>query len=220
MDGDDRSAEDVLRWAFDRFGTERLALVTSFSVDGSVLIDLAHRVNPAVRVITVDTGRMPPEYSEIAEAFRQRYDLRLEVRTPDSDRVAAMVAAHGPDLFYESLTNRLLCCGVRKVYPLQEALKGLDAWITGLRRDQWATRANLRQVEIDVDHGGITKISPLAGWTEEKVWAYVRENGVPVHPLYARGFSSISCAPCTRPVPEGQHPRHGRWWWEAREDPS
>ena len=109
-----------------------------------------------------------------------------------------MVDAHGPNLFYESVELRLLCCHVRKVQPLTRHLAGLDAWITGLRRDQWATRTNIRKIEIDHDHGAIVKLNPLADWTEEEVWDYVREHDVPYHPLYDRGYTSIGCAPCTR----------------------
>jgi phosphoadenosine phosphosulfate reductase len=125
-----------------------------------------------------------------------------------------MAKKHGVNLFYESVPLRLTCCHIRKVLPLNRALRDLDAWVTGLRREQWATRANIRKIEVDHDHGGLIKVSPLADWTEEEVWDYIKENGVPYHPLYDKGFTSISCAPCTRPVPEGMDPRSGRWWWE------
>jgi phosphoadenylyl-sulfate reductase (thioredoxin) len=101
------------------------------------------------------------------------------------------------------------------VLPLQRYLHGLDAWITGLRRDQWATRTNIRKVEIDHDHGAIVKLNPLAEWTEDEVWEYVRERGVPHHPLYDRGYTSIGCAPCTRATAAGEDKRAGRWWWES-----
>ena len=103
---------------------------------------------------------------------------------------------------------------MRKVQPLTRALAGLEAWITGLRRDQWASRSDIRKIEIDHDHGGL-KLNPLAEWTEEEVWDYLRENDVPVHPLYAKGYTSIGCAPCTRPVAPGEPVRAGRWWWES-----
>jgi phosphoadenosine phosphosulfate reductase len=126
-----------------------------------------------------------------------------------------MVARKGPNLFYESVENRLLCCNVRKVQPLTRHLATLDAWITGLRRDQWATRTNIRKVEIDHDHGAIVKLNPLAEWTEGEVWAYIRERDLPTHPLYAKGYTSIGCAPCTRAVAPGEASRAGRWWWET-----
>jgi thioredoxin-dependent adenylylsulfate APS reductase len=211
---EDREPEDVLEWALNHFGEDRFGVITSFQADGVAIMDMAWRLNPKVRIITVDTGRMPEEYYQIIDAFRQRYGMQIEVLFPEAKSVESMVRKNGVNLFYDSVPNRLMCCNVRKVQPLNRALKGLDAWATGLRRDQWATRANIKKIEIDHDHGGIIKISPLADWTEEDVWQYIRENDVPTHPLYAKGFTSISCAPCTRPVPEGAHPRSGRWWWE------
>lgn len=211
---DDQEPEDVIEWAFNTFGEERFAIVTSFQADGVVLMDMAHKINPRVRVITVDTGRMPSEYYEIVDAFRQRYGMRIEVFFPETQGVENMVRRHGVNLFYDSVPNRLLCCQVRKVLPLNRALKTLDCWGTGLRRDQWATRANIKKIEIDHDHGGIIKLSPLADWTEEMVWDYIKQEDVPVHPLYSKGYTSISCAPCTRPIAPGAHPRSGRWWWE------
>jgi phosphoadenosine phosphosulfate reductase len=104
---------------------------------------------------------------------------------------------------------------VRKVIPLTRHLAGLDAWVTGLRRDQWASRSDIRKVEIDHDHGAIVKLNPLAEWTEDEVWDYVRDRDVPYHPLYDRGYTSIGCAPCTRPVQAGEPTRAGRWWWES-----
>ena len=126
-----------------------------------------------------------------------------------------MVSRKGLDLMKESVENRLLCCNVRKVQPLTKHLDGLDAWVTGLRRDQWATRTNIRKVEIDHDHGAIVKLNPLAEWTKREVWAYLGENDVPVHGLYAQGYTSIGCAPCTRAIGEGEDDRAGRWWWET-----
>ncbi len=126
-----------------------------------------------------------------------------------------MVGKHGVDLFKTSVDLRLLCCNLRKVRPLTKHLHSLDAWVTGLRRDQWASRTNIRKVEIDHDHGAIVKLNPLAEWTEEEVWDYVRERDVPYHSLYDRGFTSIGCAPCTRAIAPGEASRAGRWWWES-----
>ena len=118
-----------------------------------------------------------------------------------------MVARNGEDLFRDSVENRLICCNVRKVRPLTRHLATLDAWVTGLRRDQWASRSDIRKVEIDHDHGAIVKLNPLAEWTEEEVWDYVRERDVPYNALYDQGYSSIGCAPCTNPGSG----REGRW---------
>ena len=126
-----------------------------------------------------------------------------------------MVGKHGVDLFKTSVDLRLLCCNLRKVRPLTKHLHSLDAWVTGLRRDQWASRTNIRKVEIDHDHGAIVKLNPLAEWDEQDVWDYVRERDVPYHSLYDRGYTSIGCAPCTRAIEPGAASRAGRWWWES-----
>lgn len=211
---DDADPEEVLAWAFDHFDPQRLVLVNSFQIDGMVLLDMAHRLNPSVRVVTVDTGRLPQETYDLMETVRERYGVTVEVLVPEPSTVEAMVRRHGPNLFYRSLDLRLLCCEVRKVEPLKRLLRTVDAWVTGLRRSQWATRANIRKIELDHDHGGIVKLNPLADWSEEEVWDYARRHQVPVHPLYARGYKSIGCAPCTRPVAPGEPDRAGRWWWE------
>lgn len=212
---DDREPEELLEWAFERFGTQRLALVSSFQIDSMVLIDMAWRLRESFRVVTVDTGRLPQETHEVIDQVRQHYGIPVEVVSPDSKLLQKMVHKHGPNLFYRDVNLRLLCCHVRKVLPLLGVLDGLDAWATGLRRDQWATRGNIRKIELDHDHGGIVKLNPLADWSREDVWDYVRDNRVPCHPLYERGYSSIGCAPCTRPVAEGADSRSGRWWWES-----
>jgi phosphoadenosine phosphosulfate reductase len=205
----------VLEWALERFAP-RIAISTALQIDGVALIDMAYELDPTVRVFTVDTGRLPEESFELVERLRDRYpDMNLEILGPEAEHVQNLVGRHGPNLFYRSVENRLLCCQVRKVLPLQRYLHGLDAWITGLRRDQWATRTNIRKVEIDHDHGAIVKLNPLAEWTEDEVWEYVRERGVPHHPLYDRGYTSIGCAPCTRATAAGEDNRAGRWWWES-----
>jgi phosphoadenylyl-sulfate reductase (thioredoxin) len=141
--------------------------------------------------------------------------LDVEVVAPDPDEVAAMVARNGPNLFRQDPALRRLCCHVRKVAPLARALTGLDAWATGVRREGGPTRAGTPKVELDAAHGGIVKLNPLADWTREQVWDHVRANHLPVNPLYGRGYTSIGCAPCTRPTRPGEDERAGRWWWEA-----
>ena len=205
----------LLEWAIEEF-SPRLALSAAFQADDCALIDMAYAIDPAVRIFTVDTGRLPDETHELIACLRGRYPgLNLDVLQPEPEQVRRLVSTKGLDLFRESVENRLLCCNVRKVQPLTKHLAGLDAWITGLRRDQWATRTNIRKVEIDHDHGAIVKLNPLAEWTEEEVWDYVREEGVPTHPLYAQGYTSIGCAPCTRAIAEDEPSRAGRWWWET-----
>ena len=205
----------VLEWALAEF-SPRIALSTAFQIDGVALIDMAYELDPGVRVFSIDTGRLPAETFELVERLRERYaGLRIDLLSPDAAEVSRMVGAHGPNLFYERVDLRLLCCQVRKVRPLTRHLAGLDAWITGLRRDQWASRTNIRKVEIDHDHGAIVKLNPLAEWTEDEVWDYIRERDVPYHPLYDRGYTSIGCAPCTRAIRPGEGDRDGRWWWET-----
>ncbi len=211
---DDKEPQEVLAWTIERFGN-RMGLCSSFQADGCVLIDMAWRIDPAVRVFTIDTGRMPEETYALIERVRERYGIKTEVFLPDTKIVEQMVSKHGLNLFYRDVNLRLLCCQVRKVLPLRRALVNFDAWVTGLRRDQWATRSNIRKIEIDHDHGGIVKVAPLADWTDEEVWDYIRANDVPYNELYDKGYKSIGCAPCTRAVPDGADSREGRWWWET-----
>ena len=205
----------VLEWAIDRF-MPGLAISTSFQIDSVALIDMLYEIDPDVPVFSVDTGRLPKETLELADRLRDRYPgLRLELIEPDQAEIAAMTGKHGVDLFKTSVDLRLLCCNLRKVRPLTKHLHTLDAWVTGLRRDQWASRTNIRKVEIDHDHGAIVKLNPLAEWTEDEVWDYVREREVPYHALYDRGYKSIGCAPCTRATAPDEPSRAGRWWWET-----
>jgi thioredoxin-dependent adenylylsulfate APS reductase len=207
--------QTLLAWAIERFAPG-LAISTSFQMDSVVLIDMAYAIDPDIPVFSVDTGRLPAETLELAERLRDRYPgLRLELVEPSPEEVGAMTGKHGVDLFRTSVDLRLLCCNIRKVRPLTRHLHSLEAWITGLRRDQWASRTNIRKVEIDHDHGAIVKLNPLAEWTEEEVWDYARANDVPHHSLYDRGYTSIGCAPCTRAIAEGEQSREGRWWWET-----
>jgi phosphoadenosine phosphosulfate reductase len=212
-----RPAEELVAWALGEFG-DRFAIVTSFQIEGMVVLDLVRRLDPAVRVLTLDTGRLPEETYELIETVRTRFGVRVELVAPDPAAVAAMTAEHGPNLFRRDQALRRLCCQVRKVDPLGRALAGLDAWSTGLRRDGGPARAGTAKVEPDLAHGGIVKLNPLADWTREQVWAYAHANQVPVHPLHEQGYTSIGCTPCTRAVLPGEDERGGRWWWEAGPD--
>src|SRR5882672_8575597 len=152
VDLDFATPQEVLRWTLERWG-RKVAISTSFQAEGMALLDMAWRLDPDIRVFTVDTGRLPQETYEMIETVRSHYGIPVEVFFPDAAQVEAMVRRSGPDLFKASVASRLYCCNVRKVEPIRRALAGLDAWITGLRRDQWASRANIRKVEIDHDHG-------------------------------------------------------------------
>jgi thioredoxin-dependent adenylylsulfate APS reductase len=205
-------ADELLAMTFQTY--PRVALVASFQAESGVLIDMATRQGIRPDVLTIDTGRLPAETLPVIEQFRRRYDITLRVLTPDPAEVHALVSLHGPDLFRESVDLRLSCCDVRKVRPLDRALRDYDAWITGLRGDQSATRAATPMVATDQAHGGITKVAPLVDWTRADVDEYIERHAVPRHPLYARGFTSIGCAPCTRATAPGEDERAGRWWWE------
>lgn len=213
---EDIGPRELLRRAL-RAWPRRVAVVTSFQAEGMVLLDMAWRIDPKVRVITLDTGRLPQETYNMMDQVRDRYGVDVEVFFPNAVAVEALLNGGGPNLFYDSVESRIACCNVRKVEPLRRALSGLDGWITGLRRDQSPSRAGIEKIEVDAAHGGIAKLNPLADWTWEQVEAYTREHNVPKHPLYARGYTSIGCAPCTRPVKAGEGQRAGRWWWEAND---
>jgi len=209
-----QSAQEILGWAIGAFHP-RIALACSFQAEESILIDMLHRQRGSdFRIFTLDTGRLNQETYDCMDAIRERYAVRVEVFFPIAERVEGMAQEHGPNLFYRSVEFRKLCCGIRKVEPLSRALRELDAWTTGLRREQAVTRADVRKVEIDDNHGGIIKINPLVDWSHERVWDYIRENNLPYNKLHDRGYPSIGCAPCTRAIRPGEDIRAGRWWWE------
>ena len=207
-----RDAESVLRWTYDSF--RRVAIVASFQAESSVIIDLASKIRPDLHVVTLDTRRLPQETHQMIARVRSRYGIDVDVLTPDTTETAEIVAAHGADLFYDSVEMRRMCCDVRKSRPLERVLHGYDAWITGLRREQAATRAATPVVAIDLDHAGITKVAPLATWSKAQVWGYIRDHDLPYHSLYDHGYTSIGCEPCTRATRPGEDERAGRWWWE------
>jgi thioredoxin-dependent adenylylsulfate APS reductase len=214
---EDASAEELLTWALETFHP-RLAISAAGGVDGLALVDMAWRINPDVRDFTLDTGRLPPETYALFEEVRERYGIDVEFEVPDGNEVAKLSTTYGPNLMYRSVDLRLACCNVRKVEPLKRKLATLDAWIAGLRREQWVSRRNIAKVELDREHGNIVKLNPLADWSLDRVWDYVRTNEVPYHELFDHGYTSIGCAPCTRAVLPGEPERAGRWWWEEDTD--
>ena len=211
------SAQEILTWAVKNFHS-RLALSCSFGApEGLVLLDMMHRIDPASRVFAIDTGRLPQATHDLIDRVRARYDKRVEVIFPRAEEVQSMVAAKGMNLFYDSIESRQLCCRVRKVEPLERHLADLDAWVTGLRRDQNVTRADTPKLEIDYAHGGMVKVSPIAGWTRAEVMDYARAHEVPINQLHDRGYPSVGCDPCSRGIEPGEDLRAGRWWWEKSE---
>jgi len=214
---EDASAEELLGWALETFHP-RMAISAAGGVDGLAIVDMAWRINPDVRVFTLDTGRLPPETYALFEEVRERYGIDVEFEVPDGNEVAKLSTSYGPNLMYRSVDLRLACCTIRKVEPLKRKLATLDAWVAGLRREQWASRQNIAKVELDREHGNIVKLNPLADWSLDRVWDYVHRNEVPYHELFDHGYTSIGCAPCTRAVLPGEPERAGRWWWEEDTD--
>jgi thioredoxin-dependent adenylylsulfate APS reductase len=214
---EDATATELLEWALDQFHP-RMAISAAGGVDGMAIVDMAWRINPDVRVFTLDTGRLPPETYALFEEISERYGIQTEFEYPDTRAVTDLVTSEGPNLMYRSVDLRVACCNVRKVAPLKRKLAALDAWVAGLRREQWASRKNIAKVELDREHGGIVKLNPLADWTLDQVWDYVRTNDVPYHELFDHGYTSVGCMPCTRPVLPGEPERAGRWWWEEDTD--
>jgi len=208
------TAGEILSWAIETYG-DGFAVSTSFQSEGMVIVDMIARLVTNPRIFTLDTGRLPAETYRMIEAVRLRYSVSVEVVCPDAAEVESMVALHGPNLFFRASAMRMLCCNIRKVRPLDRKLKELRAWAVGLRRAQSDSRADIRKVDLEA---APVKISPLADWTAEQVEEYIRRNDVPRHPLYARGYTSIGCDPCTRAVEPGEGERAGRWWWEQDVD--
>lgn len=207
--------ESVLRWTYNRFA--KVTIVASFQAESSVIIDMASRIRPDLHVLTLDTGRLPQATHDMIDRIRERYRIEVDVITPEPAEVRQMVAVHGSNLFYRSVEMRRLCCDVRKSRPLERALRGFDAWITGIRREQIITRAQTPLVALDTEHHGVAKIAPLASWSKTQVWDYIRANDIPYHSLYGHGYTSIGCAPCTRATTSDEDARAGRWWWELNE---
>jgi phosphoadenosine phosphosulfate reductase len=211
---EDQSAMEVLKWAINAYAP-KIALASSFGAEDVILIDMMVKINKEkAKVFTLDTGRLNQETYDVMDAIRKKYGIQIEVYFPEQRETEEMVKIKGMNLMYESVENRKLCCEIRKVHPLNRALSKLDGWITGLRREQAITRANIYKLEIDSSHGNIVKINPLADWTNEMIWDYIHKNNVPYNKLHDSGYPSIGCEPCTRAVHRGEDPRAGRWWWE------
>lgn len=213
---DGKDSMQVLEWAFSRYAHDKVGLATSLGAEDQVLTDMAVQVTSQPIIFTLDTGRLFSEAYDTIDRTRKRYGIAIEVLFPDRSEVEAMVREHGPNLFYESRELRKLCCQVRKVNVLRKRLAGLDLWITGLRREQSATRESRTLLEWD-ETFGLLKLSPLLDWSTSQVWAYIREHEVPYNLLHDQGYPSIGCAPCTRAVATGEDSRAGRWWWEDAE---
>ena len=193
-----------------------VSFASSLAAEDMVLADLILRSSLPIRIFSLDTGRLHAETLSLLDTVREHYGYQIEVFRPQQALVDGYVAAHGANAFYDSIELRRECCRIRKVEPLGRALAGDQAWITGQRRAQASMRAALPFEEFDAAHG-IMKFNPLADWTEDEVWHYLRSHGVPYNALHDRGYPSIGCEPCTRAVGPGEDIRAGRWWWENPE---
>jgi phosphoadenosine phosphosulfate reductase len=202
---ENQAPEAVLRWALEEFGSD-VALATGFGAEGCVLVDMVARISKDARIFYIDTDLLFPQTYELRDQLEARYDMRFE-RVATTLSPGAQAAAFGERL-WEREPDR--CCHLRKVEPLRAVLTGLRAWITAIRRDQTAARANAGIVEPD-QRFHLIKINPLAAWSSEDVWEYIKQHDVPYNPLYDQAYRSIGCAPCTSPVRIGEHSRAGRW---------
>lgn len=189
------------------------AFSTSLSIEDQVVTDVIFKNDLPIRVFTLDTGRLFNETYSVLSSTRNHYQKEVETFYPEAETLQKLITCNGPNLFYESVENRKSCCYVRKVEPLNRALKGVNVWITGLRAEHSENRTGMQVFEWD-ESRQLIKVNPLIDWTTEDVWSYIRENHVPYNVLQDRGFVSLGCQPCTRPVKEGEPFRSGRWWWE------
>ena len=192
------------------------AFATSLGAEDQVLTDLIARSGAKIDIFTLDTGRLPEETYRVIEDVRERYGIAIRPYAPERADVEAYVHSHGPNAFYGSIELRKECCRIRKLVPLNHALVGKKAWLTGLRREQSVTRADLGVREWDADHK-LDKFNPLIDWTLDDVWNYIRRHNVPYNVLHDQGYPSLGCAPCTRAITIGEDIRAGRWWWENPE---
>ena len=212
----DKDPGEVLKFFLEKHW-DKMALSSSLGAEDQVLTDMMMKIMPCAKVFTLDTGRLPKETYDVICETMKKYDMKYTVYFPKTAEVEKMESEDGPNLFYESVDKRKQCCSVRKIKPLKRALSGLSVWITGLRKEQSITRAEVNIVEWD-ETFGIIKVNPLVFWTEKQVWDYIKSEKVPYNKLHDKGFPSIGCAPCTRAVKEGEDIRAGRWWWENPED--
>jgi len=211
----DKSATEILNFFIKEYNG-KAGLATSLGAEDQVLTDMIIKINKTTKIFTLDTGRVFPETYKVLDETNKKYGIKIEVYFPENSKVEEMVNSKGINLFYDSIENRKLCCNIRKIEPLKRALKDIDVWITGLRKDQSVTRFFTPLVECD-EGNKVIKVNPLLKWTEKDVWKYITENEVPYNGLHDKGFPSIGCQPCTRAIEKGEDVRDGRWWWELPE---
>ena len=221
--------QKILKWALDNYD-DSIALACSLSAEDTVLLHMMYEIRQNLYVFVLDTGRLHEESYETLNRCRTRYNIPIKIYFPDTAKVEQLVKEKGPFSFYESLENRKECCFIRKVEPLNRALRGVEAWVTGLRRDQSITRKQVQLFEMsrvelplkqtkqmlaETEAEKRLKINPLLHWNWQQVLEFAEKNKVPINPLHKKGYPSIGCQPCTRAVQQGEDLRAGRWWWEA-----
>jgi len=207
------NAREALDLVIKEF-SDKIVFASSLGAEDQVITEMIAGIDRHVKIFTLDTGRLFPETYEILERTINRYGIPIEVFFPNAGHIEGMVRSHGINLFYETVENRKLCCHIRKTEPLTRAFAGMEAWISGLRREQSVTRRDMKMVEWDDQHK-LIKINPLIEWTETQVWNYIKEKNIPYNKLHDQGFPSIGCQPCTRAIEAGEDVRAGRWWWES-----
>ena len=206
------TAKEILQKALTLFGN-KITFASSLGAEDQIITFLLSGIDKSASIFTLDTGRVFPETYDLLHRTTNRYGIAIKSFYPDTEQVEGMVNSKGINLFYESVENRKLCCHVRKIVPLRRALTGMDAWMTGLRREQSVTRTDLKIVEWDAANE-LIKINPLLEWSELQVWEFIKKNDIPYNKLHDQGFPSIGCQPCTRAIQKGEDLRAGRWWWE------
>jgi phosphoadenosine phosphosulfate reductase len=209
----DKNPMGVIAYFLDYFD-DRIVLSTILGLEDQVITEMVLRQKRDTEVFTLDTGRLFPETYDLIARTNKFFGIRMKIYFPDPEKVEEMVANHGINLFYDSVENRKMCCGIRKVAQLPRAFKGKQAWICGLRKDQSVSRFFSKLVEWDANNG-LIKINPLIKWTIKDVWDYIKSHNIPYNLLHDRGFPSIGCEPCTRAIEPGEDVRAGRWWWES-----
>ncbi|MBN2237167.1 MAG: phosphoadenylyl-sulfate reductase [Bacteroidales bacterium] len=207
-----KSPQEIIRLFLEEYKT-KIAFSSSLGAEDQVITDMIAKIDRSAKIFTLDTGRVFPETYDLIDRTSKRYKMPIQIYFPNPVQVEEMVNKKGINLFFESIENRKLCCHIRKIEPLKRAFKDLDVWICGLRRDQSVTRTDVQVVEWD-EANGLIKLNPIADWSEEQVWDYIKENKVPYNRLHDQGFPSVGCQPCTRAIQEGEDTRAGRWWWE------
>lgn len=204
----------ILEFTFFNFNVK---IASSFGLEDVVIIHLACMIFKKPKVFFLDTGRLHYETYQVIDKIQKKYSIELEIYFPDSNDVERLVKEKGLFSFYESIENRKECCYIRKVKPLQRAIKNIDGWITGLRQEQGITRKNIMPFELDIENGNIIKINPLFNWSVQSIWTFIKLYKIPYNSLHDKNFLSIGCEPCTRAIKPGEDIRSGRWWWESPE---